>query len=54
MPTVRAWENFIAEFKLGVEVTTFTIENKCGYFVRIESYHASRHPSKMTICYWRD
>jgi hypothetical protein len=54
LPTMQAWENFIAEYKLDIEVTTFNINNKRRYFVRIGSFDASRHPAKMPICYWRD
>jgi hypothetical protein len=51
---MQAWENFIAEYKLDIEVITFNINNKCHYFVRISSFDTSRHPAKMPICYWRD
>jgi hypothetical protein len=33
MPTMQAWENFIMEYKLDIEVTTFNIDNKCHYFI---------------------
>jgi hypothetical protein len=51
---MQAWENFIAEYKVDNEVTTFAIDNKHCYFVRIGSFEASRHPVKMPIHYWRD
>jgi hypothetical protein len=54
MPTMQAWENFISEYKLDVEVATFTINNKCHYFIRIGLYNASRHPALMPICHRRD
>jgi hypothetical protein len=44
MPTLQAWENFIAEYKFNIEVTTFIIASKWHYFVRIGSSDASRHP----------
>ena len=54
MPTMQAWENFIAEHKLDIEVTTFNIDHKHCYFVRIGSFDATRHPVKMPVHYWRD
>jgi hypothetical protein len=54
LPVLQAWENFIAEYKVEIEVTTFAIENKRRYFVRISSFQATRHPVKLPIHYWRD
>jgi hypothetical protein len=54
LPTLQAWDNFIAEYKLDIEVTTFIIASKRRYFVRIGSFDASRHPAKMPIHYWRE
>ncbi len=53
-PVLQAWENFITEYKVKIEVTTFAIENKHRYFVRVGSFDATRHPVKMPIHYWRD
>jgi hypothetical protein len=53
-PTLQAWENIIADYKLDIEVTTFIIASKWHYFVRIGLFDASRHPAKMPIHYWRD
>jgi hypothetical protein len=46
MPTMQAWENLIAEYKLDIEVTKFNINNK--------SFDATRHPAEIPVCYWRD
>jgi len=54
MPTMQAWANFIAEYKLDIEVTTFNIDSKHHYFVRVGSLDTSRHPAKVPIHYWRD
>jgi hypothetical protein len=54
LPTLQAWENFIAEYKLDIEVTTFIITSKWCYFVRIGSFDALRHPAKIPIHYWRE
>jgi hypothetical protein len=54
MPTMQAWANFIAEYKLDIEMTAFNIDSKHHYFVRVGSFDASRHPAKMPIHYWRD
>jgi hypothetical protein len=52
MPTIQAWENFIAEYKLNIEATIFNIDSKHYYFVRIGSFDASRHPAKTPIYYY--
>jgi hypothetical protein len=33
LPVLQAWESFIAEYKVEIEVTTFAFENKRHYFV---------------------
>jgi hypothetical protein len=33
LPILQAWENFIMEYKVEIEVTTFAIDNKRHYFV---------------------
>jgi hypothetical protein len=33
MPTMLAWGDFVMEYKLKIEVTTFNIDNKHCYFV---------------------
>ncbi len=33
LPIMQAWENFITEYKVDIEVTTFAIDNKRCYFV---------------------
>ncbi len=53
-PTIHAWENFIVEYKLDIEVTTFNINNKHWYFFKNGSFDASRHAAKIPIYYWRD
>jgi hypothetical protein len=44
-PNLNAWKGFIAEAWVDVEFTTFTIENKRRYFIRIGSWNKLRHPA---------
>jgi hypothetical protein len=54
IPNLNAWTDFIAEARLDVELTTFTIENKRRYFIRIGSWHKLRHPAKLPLSCWRE
>lgn len=53
-PNLNAWKDFVAEARVDVEVTTFTIENKRRYFIRIGSWNKQRHPAKLPLSCWRD
>jgi hypothetical protein len=50
----NAWMVFIVEARLDVEFTTFTIENKRRYYIRIGSWNKLRHPAKLTLSCWRE
>lgn len=52
-PKKWAWDDFIAEHKVVIEVTIFSVDNKHWYFVRIGSFNALRHPMKISISCWR-
>ena len=54
VPVVRAWGDFIAEYKVDIELTMFLIGNKRRHFIRIGSFDKTRHPAKMPVSYWRD
>ena len=51
-PYQAAWERFIGEFKLKVEVSAFKLAWKQRYFVQIGSWDKKRHPLMRPIDIW--
>jgi len=49
-----AWSHFIAEKRIDVEITTFTVLEKRRYFIRIGSWNKLRHPASLPVNCWRN
>jgi hypothetical protein len=54
LPTLQAWREFIAEYKIDVELTMFSLGNKRRHFLRVGSFNKMNHPAKMPVFYWRE
>jgi hypothetical protein len=54
LPTQQAWREFIAESKIDVELTMFSIGNKRHHFLRIGSFNTINQLPKTPVFYWRD
>jgi len=52
-PQINSWHSFIAEYRLDIEVTTFSIAKKRHYFIRIGSWDKQRHPIKLPSTCWK-
>jgi hypothetical protein len=52
-PLLNAWEEFLVEYQVDAEITTFSIERKKRFFIRIGSWHKFHHPVMMPIKLWR-
>jgi hypothetical protein len=52
-PHLKSWHSFIAEYRLDIEVTTFSIANKRHYFIRIGSWDKQQHPLKLPLTCWQ-
>jgi hypothetical protein len=48
-----AWENFIAEFKLPAEITTFSISSKQRFYIRLGSWKEKTHPQVTSLVIWK-
>ena len=53
-PLLNAWEEFLVEYQVDAEMTTFSIERKKRCFIRIGSWHKLHHPIIMPIELWRN
>ena len=47
----QGWIEFIAEYRLDIELTVFAIEKR-RHFLRIGSFNKLTHPLKMPGFYW--
>jgi hypothetical protein len=54
LPTLQAWREFIAKYKIDVELTMFSLGNKRRHFLRVGSFNTMNHPAKMPVFYWRE
>jgi hypothetical protein len=54
LPTLQAWREFIAEYKIDVDLTIFSMGNNRRHFLWIGSFNKTNHPSKMPVFYWTD
>jgi hypothetical protein len=54
LPTLQAWKDFIAEYKIDVELTMFSIGNKRRHFLRVGSFNKMNHHAKMPVFYCRE
>jgi hypothetical protein len=52
-PLLTAWENFIAEFKLPAEITTFSISSKQRFYIRLGSWKEKTHPQVTPLVIWK-
>jgi hypothetical protein len=48
----NGWKVFIAEYKLDIELTVFTIYGKRHHFLRIGSFNKTNHPPMMPLFCW--
>jgi hypothetical protein len=53
-PVLGAWTDFIAEVQVDIECTTFAIEEKRLYCIRIGSWNKVMHPAKLPLTCWRE
>ncbi len=51
---MNAWKDFIAEKRVDIKSTTFSISNRRWYFIRIGSWNKIRHPPKLPLSCWRE
>ena len=49
----NAWDSFIAEYKLNMETTNFTIQKRKHLNMHIGSWNLSRHPSRKPESIWQ-
>jgi len=49
LPLLQVWTDFIAEYKIDVELTMFSIGNKHPLFLQIGSFNKMNHPAKMPV-----
>jgi hypothetical protein len=54
LPTLQAKREFIAKYKVDVEMTMFSLGNKHRHFLRVRSFNKMNHPAKMPVFYWRE
>jgi hypothetical protein len=52
-PLLTAWENFITEFKLPAEITTFSISSKQCFYIRLGSWKEKTHPQVTPLVIWK-
>jgi len=48
-PQMNSWQTFIAEYRVDVEVTTFSILNKRRYFIRNGSWDKKQYHPKLPL-----
>jgi hypothetical protein len=50
---LKAWESFIAEFKLPAEITTFSIKAKQRLYIRLGTWKEKAHPQAKPVEIWK-
>ncbi len=51
LPILQFWTKFIAEYKIDVKLTKFSIGKKCYHFLQIGSFNKMSHPPYMPVFY---
>jgi hypothetical protein len=52
--SIKTWTEFIAEKRLDIEITTFSVVNRRYNFIRVGSWNKDRHPPQLPLQLWRD
>jgi hypothetical protein len=52
-PLLKAWESFIAEFKLPTEIITFSIKAKQRLYIRLGTWKEKAHPHAKPVEIWK-
>jgi hypothetical protein len=52
-PLLHAWSEFLVEYQVDAEITTFSINNKKRFFVHIGTRHKLHHPVMTPVKLWR-
>jgi hypothetical protein len=52
-PLLKAWESFIAKFKLPAEITTFSTKAKQHLYIRLGTWKEKAHPQANPVEIWK-
>ncbi len=47
--SIKTWTEFIAEKRLDIEITTFSVVNRRYNFIRVGSWNKDRHPPQLPL-----